>query len=585
MHSLWCCGPRQGRLKQSSFTSIFKTSRKRPVVNTSGSRISQAKLKSEQVSPFGGPIELCQILDSHAETEDARGSDTLPRANTFEGIKARMIKHLSQDVSSRRQSRVSIGHSDEELARRAEVRRLRQKRIQDELERDNEGDAPSVRSNHSTQRLAALVDMGSPRNGPRDTIEFSVDDCAVASSPDSDFSSSHCSQTCAATCLPDTKDGDICYNARCSLPPKTQSDTDVIPSHTSPNRTHLTEQKRNSAATASFRPSSEPGSSRMERILGCESEFNIRHGSHAWDDQSALGVWLIAQGMKSNDISVPQNEQSIRADCSPVRHASLTFHDIGGVDSVIESSIAMPDNTFKAKSLHADDGEKENLETGRNNTEQNNDKPAKYSISDVQAAGRVRDKGSSNYPSAMPSIDSSPSVSEAHSYILSQQDMENLELSPIRWYRRLPTCKELAHSEGKSSYATAEEQVYSNTADDSDVPELLGAFICHSDRPKRESRSRRPTGEQMTAPDLNKPLPAPGFRRNLGDESHIPPSSPRESCVDILQGTPKRASLKQKLQKSLSGLSKLGDHNKMSRTIPEVPSSRESQKPIMSSYK
>ncbi|KAG6005031.1 hypothetical protein E4U21_000546 [Claviceps maximensis] len=585
MHSLWCCGPRQGRLKQSSFTSIFKTSRKRPVVNTSGSHISQAKLTSEQVSPFGGPIELCQILDSHAETEDVRGSEFMSRTNTFEGIKARMIKHLSQDVSSRRHSRVSIGHSDEELARRAEVRRLRQKRIQDELERDDEGHAPSVRSNHDTQRLATFVEMGSPRNGPRDTIEFSVDDCAVALSPDSDPSSSHCSQTCAATCFPDTKDKDICYDARCSLQPQTQSDAEIIPSHISSNCTPIVEQKRNSTVTTLLRPSSEPGTSGLEKVLGGESDFNIRHGSHAWDDQSALGVWLIAQGIKLNDISVSQNETSIRPDCSAVRHASSTSVDIGGVDSIIESSFSMPDDTLNAKPWYPDDGEHEDLAAACADTEKNNERSAKYSTSDLQAAGRVEDKESSNYPSAIPSVEPSPSVSESHSYILSQRDMENLELSPIRWYRRLPTCKELGHSERQSSYTTAEEQVFSNVADGIDVPELLGAFICHSDRPKRESRNLRPAGEQILAPDLNKPLPVPAVREIPEEDFHLPASLSRDSCVDILQGTPKRASLKQKIQKSLSGLSKLGDYNKTDRTMPKVPSSRESQNPIMSHYK
>ncbi|KAG6041960.1 hypothetical protein E4U41_000075 [Claviceps citrina] len=562
--------------------------------------MSQAKF--DQVSPYGGRIELCQISDSHAETEDAGVSDSLPRTNTLDGIKARMIKHLSQDVSSRRQSRVSIGHSDEELARRAEVRRLRQKRIQDELEGDNAGDAPSVGSNHSTQRLATFVDLGSPRSGPRDTIEFSVDDCVVASSPVSDFSSSQCSQTCAATCLTDIQNKDTCYSTRCSLGPETQSDTNDIPSRTSPHRAPLPEQKRNSAVTTPLRPSSELGSSRMERILGVESDFNIRHGSHAWDDQSALGVWLIAQGIKLNDNPVPRVEQSIRADCSPVRHASSTFNDIAGVDSIMESSFSMPDGTINAKSSHPDDKEPENMESGGAITEENNEKPANDSKADAKAVERVKDPGSSNYPSAIPSVDSSPSVSEARSYVLSQQDMENLELSPIRCtfvfpntgksrltdvaisgYRRLPTCKELGYSEGKSSYTTAEEQYSSNIAHDSDVPELLGAFISHSPRRERELRHRRPAGEQTTAPDLNKPLPAPGFRGNLGHESHVGPSSSRESCIDILQATPKRASLKQKLQKSFSGLSKLGDHNKPDRTIPEVPSSRESQKPIMGS--
>lgn len=434
MHSLWCCGPRQGRLKKSSFTSIFKTSRKNPVVNTSGPQISRAKLKSEQVSPFGGPIELCQISDNHAETKDAQVSDSLARTNTFEGIKARVIKHLSQDVSSRRQSRVSIGHSDEELARRAEVRRLRQKRIQDELERDNDGDARSVKSNHSTQRLPTFVELGSPRNGPRDTIEFSVDDCAVASSPDSDFSSSQCSLTCAATCLPNTQNGDNCDSARCSLGPKIRTDTSDGPSRSSPHRTSVPEQRRNSIMTTSLRPSScEPGSSRLERVLGGESDFNIRHGSHAWDDQSALGVWLIAQGIKLNDSSVPPNEQSIRADCSPVQRASSTFNDIGGVDSIIESSFSMPNGTFNAKPVHPDDKEHGKIESGRAYAEKIVQNSPDCPKPDAKAAARVKDKGSSNYPSVMPSVvGSSPSLSEACSYVLSQQDIENLELSPIR---------------------------------------------------------------------------------------------------------------------------------------------------------
>lgn len=584
MLSLWCCGTRQGRLKKSSFTSIFKTPRKNPVVNTSDSQISKAQLKSEQVSPFEGPIELCHIYSSHAETEDVRFSVELARANAFEGIKARMVKHLSQDGSSRRQSRVSIGHSDEELARRAEVRRLRQKRIQDELERDNENQVPSIGSNHSTQQPATFIDLGSPRSGPRDTIEFNFDDCAVASSPDSVFSSSPCSQTCTATGPPNAQTGETCYSAGCSLPLETRSDTDDIPSRISMHRDPLPKIKRHSMVSmpTSRRPSScEPGSSRMERILGFESDFNIRHGSHAWDDQSALGVWLIAQGMKSNDSSVPPAEQSIRAESPPAHHPSSTANDIGGVDSIMESSFSVPDGANKAKSLLSANVELENTESGCASTEENGQNQPRCPESDAFTSGKVKEKGSSSYPSAMPSIGSSSSLSEARSYVLSQQDIENLELSPIRWYGRLPTWKDLGHSEGKSSYATAEEQFLSNMADDGDMPELVGAYICQSDNPAKSSRKARLAEQQATAPDLNKPLPTPGLRGSLEDESNIPPSQSRGAHDDLSQGTPKRASLKERLQKSLSGLSKLGDNNIAESTIPEVSSNRPSQKPTV----
>ncbi|KAG5967322.1 hypothetical protein E4U57_000905 [Claviceps arundinis] len=545
--------------------------------------MSEAKRKSDLVSPFGG-TELCQIPDRLAEPRDARGSDLMPRTNTFDGIRARMIKHLSQDVSSRRQSRVSIGHSDEEVARRAEVRRLRQKRIQDELQRDNEGHAPSVGSNHSTQRLATVVDLGSPRSGPRDTIEFSVVDCAVPSCPDSDLSSSQCSRACAASCIPNTQDRDICYSVKCSLQPEIPSATDGVSSHTNPKTPPLPEQKRSSALTTSIRPSSQLDSSQVERVPAVDSEFNIRHGSHAWDDQTALGVWLIAQGIKLHDTSMPQDEQTIRVDRSPVQHASSTVDDFGGVDSIMEFLFSVPEGALAATPLRSDDAKHGNLESDCAIVERYGEKLASCPRSDEQAIEGVKDKGSSNYPSVMPSVDSSPSLSEARSYVLSQQDMENLELSPIRWYSRVPPYKDLGHSEGKSSYTTADEQVLSNNADDSDVPEILGAFISHSEGSKRQSKKRRSAREQVAAPDLNKPLPAPGFLGSLGDVPHVPPSSSEATNFDTSSGTSKRISLKQKLQKSLSGLSKLGDHTRMDKTMPEVPSSRESQKPIMSSY-
>ncbi|KAG6079308.1 hypothetical protein E4U33_000261 [Claviceps sp. LM78 group G4] len=393
--------------------------------------MSEAKRKSDLVSPFGG-TELCQIPDSHAETRDARSSDLMPRTNTFDVIRAKMIKHLSQDVSSRRQSRVSIGHSDEEVARRAEVRRLRQKRIQDELQRDNEGHAPSVGSNHSTQRLATIVDLGSPRSGPRDTIEFSVVDCALPSCPDSDLSSSRCSRACATSCIPNTQDRNICYSVRCSLQPEIPSATDGLSSHTSPKPPPLPETKRSSTLTTSIRPSSQLGSSQVERVPGVDSEFNIRHGSHAWDDQTALGVWLIAQGIKLHDNSVPQDEQTVRADRSPVQHSSSTVDDFGGVDSIMESLFSVPEGALVATPLRSDDAKHENSEFDCAIVEEDGETLADRSRSDAQATEGVKDKGSSNYPSVMPSVDSSPSLSEARSYVLSQQDMENLELSPIR---------------------------------------------------------------------------------------------------------------------------------------------------------
>ena len=61
-----------------------------------------------------------------------------PKAKKSSGslvsVKGRLRKHLSRELKiPRRRSRSSVGTSEEGIERRAELRRIRQKRIQDEL--------------------------------------------------------------------------------------------------------------------------------------------------------------------------------------------------------------------------------------------------------------------------------------------------------------------------------------------------------------------------------------------------------------------------------------------------------------------
>jgi hypothetical protein len=88
-------------------------------------------------------------------------------AVTISKIKNRLKKHLSTEsvFVSKRNSRSSVGTSEEEVERRAELRRIRHKRIQDEL--SNEGiydeDAKSI----STTGAAADVSPGEQGAGGR----------------------------------------------------------------------------------------------------------------------------------------------------------------------------------------------------------------------------------------------------------------------------------------------------------------------------------------------------------------------------------------------------------------------------------
>jgi hypothetical protein len=70
-------------------------------------------------------------------------------SSILDAVRSRLKKHLSQDsgiTNSKRHSRASVGTSEEEVERRAELRRIRQKRIQEELSQEGvyDDDAKSI---------------------------------------------------------------------------------------------------------------------------------------------------------------------------------------------------------------------------------------------------------------------------------------------------------------------------------------------------------------------------------------------------------------------------------------------------------
>ncbi len=82
-----------------------------------------------------------------------------------------MRRHISQDSLTRRKGRSAVGSSEEEIARRAELKRLMHKRIQDELRSEAGQDAQSdASSRHVVRRRGEPL----PGGGPRDNLEFSV---------------------------------------------------------------------------------------------------------------------------------------------------------------------------------------------------------------------------------------------------------------------------------------------------------------------------------------------------------------------------------------------------------------------------
>ncbi|KYK55343.1 hypothetical protein DCS_07306 [Drechmeria coniospora] len=429
---------------------------------------------SAQVSPREVPVDVCQLMaDNDSDGEHETSHSARRSTRTLSAVRAKLIKHMSHDIDIDRQSRTAVGHSKEELARRAELRRLRQKRIQDELEKECVNDDGSVKSHQSTRHLSTLIDFGQPGGGPRDAIEFTVKHGTtmldVAASVLQSVPSSTPSHS---SCL------DLTDAGRGHEPTSSQNGEGLSVTGTAmmtPAASHsqpaVAQHKRHRALSGCA-----PSPPRLERALGVDSDFDICHGSHAWDDQSALGVWLIAQGMRSRDSSLgrPADQASDRT--TAPEQAPPPTQEFGGVPRVIDTetpteerriTISLPprlSSEAEANRSQARDG------TGTGGSTLRHDEPVdadnltpspsrnapEYRRSATSVARHHVDRPSSNYPSTDTSSPPSSVHTLSNRFSLSQQDIENLELSPFQWHGNFSVLQSFGHSERKTSYDASE---------------------------------------------------------------------------------------------------------------------------------
>ncbi|OTB01054.1 hypothetical protein M426DRAFT_14908 [Hypoxylon sp. CI-4A] len=115
------------------------------------------------------------------EIEDSDDDDPVrnPRdsgAGTLGAIRTRFIRPLSQKSEPKRHSQRSFGSSDEEVARRAELKHLMHKRIQEELKSEAEQEEADEKTNNFDEPKPESSSIALHGGGPRDHIEFSVAD-------------------------------------------------------------------------------------------------------------------------------------------------------------------------------------------------------------------------------------------------------------------------------------------------------------------------------------------------------------------------------------------------------------------------
>ncbi|KAK4458511.1 hypothetical protein QBC42DRAFT_314305 [Cladorrhinum samala] len=121
------------------------------------------------------PVELGELVIEDSDSEEDPDPYTQNKStSTLQLVKTKIRRHLSQDSLSRRKARSAVGSSQEEVERRAELKRLMHKRIQEEL-RSEEGQdsSPSETSSAHRHPIGLGIDH-LPGGGPRDNIEFSV---------------------------------------------------------------------------------------------------------------------------------------------------------------------------------------------------------------------------------------------------------------------------------------------------------------------------------------------------------------------------------------------------------------------------
>ncbi|KAF4460932.1 hypothetical protein FALBO_12272 [Fusarium albosuccineum] len=265
---------------------------------------------SDPHSSFENDSTIHQPIDDESDSDHDQPQAAKKTGGTFDTVCNRLIQTFSHEDKSKHPSTSSLGNSEEEIARRAELRRLMRQRIQDELQTE-QPDGIEKKSVSGTHCIASVVNLAVPTAGPRDAIEFAVtkshslDTRGARTNRDlpqqpNDAQEPHDSNTGQTRDLLDktspTGGEDVAENDAGKVDSSLLTSTGQLPTQTA--RRGKTEQ---SHSPKSFQLSN--SATRLDRILGPDNSFNSRHASFSGDGHSALGVWLIAQGLRSRDNS------------------------------------------------------------------------------------------------------------------------------------------------------------------------------------------------------------------------------------------------------------------------------------------
>ncbi|KAF4967518.1 hypothetical protein FSARC_4903 [Fusarium sarcochroum] len=389
----------------------------------------------------------------HDQSQAARKSNT-----AFGVVCNKLIRSIPHNANHDQPSLSSLGNSEEEISRRAELKRIMRQRIQNELESDEPDNDVENKPTHSIRCIASVVNLALPSAGPRDTIEFVV----------KRSSSLHAQATRIET-------GQLGQNVPRDLQtPQPTEEITTTPERVSPgvldrknelhgdadglapSATHLsphlsvTEGLELAHSQKYFQLSN--SANPLDRILGPDSSFNSRHASSG-DSHSALGVWLIAQGLRSRDNSTlffdddddDDDDEEEEDETEAPGDAEQTKRH---TDSLDREKAAPPSQLYEPSgnremlvsyepAIVGSASEKMELKSCSHSSSRKGHQEAPIPSGEPSWGPAVTalfnsstDNTSSDYPSK---FQPSPARSQQNLYKLDPRDLDSMELSPFRW--------------------------------------------------------------------------------------------------------------------------------------------------------
>ncbi|KAF5663344.1 hypothetical protein FDENT_13142 [Fusarium denticulatum] len=397
-----------------------------------------------------GSVIRQHVDDDDSDSDQERAQPTKKSSTAFDTVRNKLIRTISHSNNGDHPSHVSVGSSEEEIARRAELKRIMHQRIQDELKSDESDDQIESKPTNNIRPMASVADVTLPNSGPRDAIEFGVSKSSSRNEHSTQLDSDQADQDThqdSGVSQPGENRQQKSFS-KTSEPINGADDwrqEDVHPrlSPSYPKRhVSASEDGDFTHSQKSFQLSN--GTGRLDRILGPDSSFNSRHASSG-DGHSALGVWLIAQSLRSRDNSTlffdEEDELETTEDTKLTDYKTSSLRRAEGdyVQETRETRETPANGNSNIPHEPTIINIPNTVETySRSNSKAKNDR---YEISSLSGElpwgptvtallNSFTDHTSSSDPSKS---QPSPMRSQQNLYKLDPKDLDSMELSPFKW--------------------------------------------------------------------------------------------------------------------------------------------------------